>query len=40
MFNLKVAEGRSFFVGATGALVHDNMLVEPVSKPFDAAPGL
>ncbi|WP_435020613.1 polymorphic toxin-type HINT domain-containing protein [Tundrisphaera sp. TA3] len=36
VFNLEVAEGRSFFIGAAGALVHDNSLVEPVAAPFDA----
>jgi ribosomal protein S11 len=36
VFNLDVAERRSFFVGASGALVHDNSLVDPVLHPFDA----
>jgi hypothetical protein len=36
VFNLEVAEGQSFFVGTTGALVHDNSLVQPASRPFDA----
>ncbi len=40
VFNLEVARNRSFFVGSAGALVHDNSLVEPVSRPFDAAPDL
>jgi len=40
VFNLKIAEGRSFFVGTSGVLVHDNSLVQPLSKPFDAAPSL
>jgi hypothetical protein len=38
VFNLEVAGGHSFFVGGRGLLVHDNSLVEPVSRPFDAAP--
>ncbi len=37
VFNLEVAEGRSFFVGRLGALVHDNTLVEATLSPFDAA---
>jgi len=37
VFNLEVAEGRSFFVGRGGALVHDNSLVEATPNPFDAA---
>ncbi len=37
VFNLEVAEGRSFFVGRLGALVHDNSLVEATPSPFDAA---
>jgi hypothetical protein len=36
VFNLQVAEGQSFFVGNSGALVHDNSIVNPVSAPFDA----
>jgi hypothetical protein len=36
VFNLDVALSRSFFVGASGALVHDNSLVDPVLRPFDA----
>ncbi len=39
VFNFEVAEGRSFFVGTAGALVHDNTTVEPVLNPFDAAPA-
>lgn len=38
VFNLQVADGQSFFVGAAGALVHDNSLVQPVHSPFDATP--
>jgi hypothetical protein len=40
VFNLEVARNQSFFVGSAGALVHDNSLVEPVARPFDAAPEL
>ena len=40
VFNLEVASGQSFFVGRGGVLVHDNSVVEPVLKPFDAASGL
>jgi hypothetical protein len=40
VFNLEVAGGHSFFVGAAGALVHDNSLVQPVPEPYDAAPSL
>jgi hypothetical protein len=36
VFNLEVASGQSFFVGASGTLVHDNSLVHPVPEPFDA----
>jgi hypothetical protein len=35
VFNLEVPEGKSFFVGTQGALVHDNSLVDPVVRPFD-----
>ncbi len=37
VFNLEVAEGRSYFVGKLGALVHDNSPVEAVPHPFDAS---
>ena len=40
VFNLEVAEGRSFFAGRLAALVHDKTLVEPVLDPFDAPPSL
>ncbi len=36
VFNFEVAEGRSYFVGKLGALVHDNSPVEAVPHPFDA----
>lgn len=38
VFNLEVARGSDFFVGNSGVLVHDNSLVETVTRPFDAAP--
>jgi hypothetical protein len=40
VFNLKVADCQSFLVGEGGILVHDNSLVQPALKPFDAAPEL
>ncbi len=40
VFNLEVADNRSFFVGEAGLLVHDNSLVRPVDQPFDASPEL
>jgi hypothetical protein len=40
VFNLEVAAGQSFFVGKSGMLVHDNSLVSPEPKPFDASPQL
>jgi len=40
VFNLKVMQAQSFFVGRRGMLVHDNSLVEPVLEPFDAVPDL
>jgi len=40
VFNLKVMQAQSFFVGQGGMLVHDNSLVEPVLQPFDAVPDL
>jgi hypothetical protein len=39
VFNLRVAEGESFFVGRLGTLVHDNSLVEPTETPFDVPPN-
>jgi hypothetical protein len=35
VFNLRVADGESYFVGATALLAHDNSLVVPTSEPFD-----
>jgi hypothetical protein len=40
VFNLRVAEGESFFVGRMGVLAHDNSLVNPTPSPFDAVPEL
>lgn len=40
LYNLDVAGPATFFVGAAGALVHDNTLPDPRGKPFDAAPNL
>ena len=40
VYNLEVAQNQSFFAGRTGALVHDNSLVQPVPHPFDEAPNL
>src|SRR5262249_30821513 len=40
VFNLKVAEGQSFFVGKQKLLVHAHSLVQPVLKPFDTVPEL
>jgi hypothetical protein len=37
---IEVAKGADFLVGKLGILVHDNSLVDPVAKPFDAAPNL
>jgi hypothetical protein len=36
VFNLEVAAGESYFVGAAGTLVHDNTFVRPTPAPFDA----
>src|SRR3954471_5252283 len=38
VFNLQVAGGDNFFVGAEGVLAHDNGLVNPAEKPFDRVP--
>jgi hypothetical protein len=40
VFNLELSEGKSFFVGKQGALVHDNTLVDSVLHPFDTEPVL
>jgi hypothetical protein len=36
VFNLELAEGKSFFVGVRGVLVHDNTRVDPVLFAFDS----
>jgi hypothetical protein len=38
VFNLEVGDTHSFFVGQSGALVHDYSLVDNVAVPFDRAP--
>lgn len=40
VFNLDVDDSATFFVGKTGALVHDNRLPELRDKGFDALPDL
>jgi hypothetical protein len=40
VFNLRVAEGESFFVGEAAVLAHDNSLINPTPDPFDAVPTL
>jgi tetratricopeptide (TPR) repeat protein len=40
VFNLEVASGQTFFVGEAGMLVHDNSLVSPEPKLFDASTDL
>ncbi len=40
VFNLRVADGDSFFVGQVGVLAHDNSLVNPTPSPFDAPSGI
>jgi hypothetical protein len=40
VFNLDVAENANFFVGTTGALVHDHTLPDLRLAPFDATPPL
>jgi hypothetical protein len=37
VYNLTVAENRTFLVGTAGLLVHDFSFVQPVSEPFDRA---
>jgi hypothetical protein len=38
LYNLDVAGSRTFFVGQTTLLVHDNTLPDHRQKPFDALP--
>ncbi len=40
VFNLRVADGESFFVGRTGILAHDNSTINPTPEPFDAVEAL
>lgn len=40
VFNLEVAEGRTYFVGESSLLVHDHTAVFPVTEPFDAPVAL
>jgi Pretoxin HINT domain len=40
VFNLKLADGNSFLVGASGVLAHDNSVVNPEEKPFDRVPTI
>ena len=40
VFNLEVGASQSYFVGTPGVLVHDNSLVQPTNRPFDAEPEL
>ncbi len=40
VFNLDIAENRSFFVGESGVLVHDNSVPGTRITPFDARPEL
>ena len=40
VFNLKVKDSQTYFVGGPTLLVHDSSLVEPVYTAFDAVPQL
>ena len=40
LYNLDVANSRTFFVGKHAALVHDNTLPDAHLKPFDAGPEI
>ncbi len=40
VFNLRVADGESFFVGRSGILAHDNSTINPTPEPFDAVEAL
>ena len=40
VFNLRVADGESFFVGRSGVLAHDNSTINPTPQPFDAVAPL
>jgi hypothetical protein len=38
VYNLRVLQAESYFVGGASLLAHDNSEVWPVARPFDAAP--
>jgi hypothetical protein len=40
VFNLRVADGESFFVGRSGVLAHDNSTINPTPEPFDSVEAL
>lgn len=40
LFNIDVAENRTFFAGKSSLLVHDNSLPSPRLQPFDSVPPL
>ncbi len=40
VYNLRVAEGESYFVGTSAVLAHDNSTINPVPEPFDAVAPL
>ena len=40
VFNLRVADGESYFVGRCGILAHDNSTINPTPEPFDAFEAL
>jgi hypothetical protein len=40
VFNLRVADGESFFVGRSGILAHDNSTINPTPEPFDLVESL
>jgi hypothetical protein len=40
VYNLRVADGESYFVGIIGVLAHDNSTINPVPEPFDAVSPL
>ncbi len=40
VFNLRVAEGESYFVGRSGVLAHDNSMINPTPEPFDVVARL
>jgi hypothetical protein len=40
VFNLEVADNRTFVIGEAGMLVHDFSIPSPTITPFDAVPDL